>query len=99
MFPGIVPVAVPLQKRRDAGDAQGRQLFLAYATGLFDMAGLENAADRAEAVMALDLGPGRLPALLVLGSEDPHQFTPQHGTDLLSFFAGVFERALRKWLA
>lgn len=54
---------------------------------------------RSEAVMALDLGPGRLPALLVFGSEDPHQFTPQHGTDLLSFFAGVFERALRKWLA
>jgi uncharacterized protein YigA (DUF484 family) len=37
--------------------------------------------------------------MLVLGSEDPHQFTPQQGTDLLAFFTGVFERAMRRWLA
>lgn len=54
---------------------------------------------RSEALMSLDLGEGRLPALLVFGSEDPHQFSPQHGTDLLTFFAGVFERCLRNWLA
>lgn len=54
---------------------------------------------RSEAVMMLDLGDGRLPAMLVFGSEDPHQFTPQHGTDLLTFFAGVFERTLRSWLS
>lgn len=52
-----------------------------------------------EASLRLDLGTGRLPGLLVLGSEDPHQFTPQHGTDLLAFFAGVFERAMRRWLS
>lgn len=54
---------------------------------------------RSEACLRLNLGAGRLPALLVLGSEDPHQFTPQHGTDLLTFFAGVFERAMCRWLA
>jgi len=54
---------------------------------------------RSEACLKLDLGAGRLPGLLVLGSEDPHQFTPTHGTDLLGFFAGVFERAMRRWLA
>ncbi len=54
---------------------------------------------RSEACLRLDLGAGRLPGLLVLGSEDPHQFTPQHGTDLLTFFAGVFERAMRRWLS
>lgn len=54
---------------------------------------------RSEACLRLDLGTGRLPGLLVLGSEDPHQFTPQHGTDLLTFFAGVFERAMRRWLS
>ena len=54
---------------------------------------------RSEACLRLDLGAGRLPGLLVLGSEDPHQFTPQHGTDLLTFFAGVFERAMCRWLA
>jgi uncharacterized protein YigA (DUF484 family) len=33
-----------------------------------------------------------------MGSEDPHQFRPSHGTDLLTFFAGVFERQMRRWL-
>jgi len=54
---------------------------------------------RSEAVLKLDFGTGRLPGMLVLGSEDPHHFKPNQGTDLLSFFAGVFERAMRRWLA
>ncbi len=54
---------------------------------------------RSEACLRLDFGPGRLPGLLVMGAEDPHQFTPQQGTDLLAFFGGVFERAMRRWLA
>ncbi|NAZ36753.1 DUF484 family protein [Rubellimicrobium sp. CFH 75288] len=59
----------------------------------------ERAADiRSEACLRLDLGEGVRPAMLVLGSEDPHHFSPQQGTDLLGFFAGVFERTLRRWL-
>lgn len=54
---------------------------------------------RSEACLKLDFGPNRLPGMLVMGSEDPHQFSPQQGTDLLSFFAGVFERTMRRWLA
>ena len=54
---------------------------------------------RSEAVMRLDLGEGRLPAMLVFGSEDPAMFRSTHGTDLLAFFAGVFERLMRRWLA
>lgn len=54
---------------------------------------------RSEACLKLDLGTGRLPGMLVMGSEDPHLFTPQQGTDLLTFFAGVFERTMRRWLA
>lgn len=54
---------------------------------------------RSEALIRLDLGEGRLPGLLVLGAEDPHQFAPGQGTDLLAFFGGVFERAMRRWLA
>lgn len=54
---------------------------------------------RSEAALRLDFGEGRLPGLLVMGAEDPHHFTPQHGTDLLAFFAGVFERAMRRWLS
>lgn len=51
-----------------------------------------------EALLRLELGEGRLPGLLVMGSEDPHQFRPAQGTDLLTFFAGVFERLMRRWL-
>ena len=54
---------------------------------------------RSEAALRLDLGQGRLPGLLMLGAEDPHQFRPAQGTDLLSFLAGVFERTMRRWLA
>jgi uncharacterized protein YigA (DUF484 family) len=34
-----------------------------------------------------------------MGAEDPHQFKPGQGTDLLAFFGGVFERAMRRWLS
>ena len=51
-----------------------------------------------EAWLALDLADGRGPGLLVLGSGDPDQFAPGQGTELLEFLAGVFERALRRWL-
>ena len=54
---------------------------------------------RSEALMKLDFGKGRLPGMLVFGAEDPHQFKTTHGTDLLTFFAGVFERTMRRWLA
>ena len=54
---------------------------------------------RSEACLKLDFGDGRLPGLLVMGAEDPHMFGPQQGTDLLAFFTGVFERAMRRWLS
>ncbi|KFE35784.1 DUF484 family protein [Thioclava atlantica] len=53
---------------------------------------------RSEALMRLDLGEGRMPGMLVMGAEDPHHFKPSQGTDLLAFFAGVFERTMRRWL-
>lgn len=60
----------------------------------------EPAADlRSEALMRLDMGKGRLPGLLAMGSEDPHRFKPGQGTDLLAFFTGAFERVLRRWLS
>ena len=54
---------------------------------------------RSEALMKLDFGAGRLPGMLVMGCEDPHHFKPTQGTDLLAFFAGVFERTMRRWLS
>ncbi|MEO1798469.1 MAG: DUF484 family protein, partial [Pseudomonadota bacterium] len=35
----------------------------------------------------------------VMGSEDPHLFSPNQGTDLLEFFGGIFERTMRRWLS
>ena len=54
---------------------------------------------RSEALLRLDFGTGRLPGLLALGAGDPHRFKPAQGTDLLGFFGGVFERAMRRWLS
>lgn len=54
---------------------------------------------RSEACLHLNFGNGRLPGMLLMGSEDPHHFAPQQGTDLLTFFAGVFERSMRRWLS
>ena len=54
---------------------------------------------RSEAALKLDFGDGRLPGMLVMGSEDPHHFKPSQGTDLLAFFTGVFERSMRRWLS
>lgn len=59
----------------------------------------DGAEVRSEAVLAVDLGEGRRPAMLVLGAADPAQFRPGQATDLLAFFGGVVERALRRWLA
>ena len=53
---------------------------------------------KSEACLKIDLGEGRMPAMLVMGSEDETLFTPQQGTDLLAFFAGVFERVVRRWM-
>lgn len=53
---------------------------------------------RSEALLPFDLGPGRRPALLVMGSFDPARFSPAQGTDLLRFFAQVFRLVLIGWL-
>lgn len=53
---------------------------------------------RSEAIMRLDFGAGRLPGLLIMGSVDAECFKSGQGTDLLTFFAGTFERAMRRWL-
>ena len=53
---------------------------------------------RSEALLPLDLGPGRRPALLVMGSRDVGRFSPAQGTDLLRCFAQVFRLVLIGWL-
>lgn len=70
-----------------------------FHAGQDSLFGDRTAYIQSEACLILDLGPDRLPGMLVMGSEDPQQFTPQQGTDLLTFFTGVFERVMRRWLA
>ncbi|MEM9319442.1 MAG: DUF484 family protein, partial [Pseudomonadota bacterium] len=60
--------------------------------------GEDDAWIRSEALLQLDLGKGRRPAMLALGAEDAHQFRATQGTDLLAFFASAFERLMRRWL-
>ena len=77
----------------------GRPVVLRSVTALsVDFYGENAEAIQSEALMKLDLGPNRLPAMLVFASEDPSQFKSTHGTDLLAFFAGTFERVMRRWL-
>ncbi|WP_158968899.1 DUF484 family protein [Chachezhania sediminis] len=92
MGPGFVQTYI---SRGDTGrQVVLRQLRHAGA----DIYGAKAGRVRSEACMVLDLGTGRAPALLVIGSGDAKQFSPQQGTDLLAFFAGVFERTMRQWL-
>ena len=85
----------------DAGrGAPSRQVTLRQVQeGHFAIYGKSQEWVRSEACLRLNFGPGRLPGMLVMGAEDPHQFSPQQGTDLLGFFAGVFERTMRRWLS
>ncbi len=77
-----------------------RQVVLRQCDGASERMHGQQAGDiRSEVAMRLDLGAGRLPGMLVMGSEDPHQFKPGQGTDLLSFFVGVFERQMRRYLS
>lgn len=81
------------------GGGAGRQIVLRQIeAGTHRLFAASAAWVRSEAALALDLGEGRRPGLLVLGSEDPHHFAPGQGTELLDFLGGVFERLLRRAL-
>ena len=60
--------------------------------------GMDSTWVKSEACIILDFGSARLPGMLAFASDDPHQFSANHGTDLLSFMGSVFERAMRRWL-
>ena len=83
----------------DGHDRPARKVTLRRATGLADeIYGEGETWVQSEAVLRLDLGEGRMPGILALGSEDPQRFHPDQGTDLLAFFTGALERMLRRWL-
>lgn len=94
--PGFVDEYLTLGRPMTARQVTLRQISSEGETGIY---GDKSEFIKSEACLKLDLGHGRLPAMLVMGAEDPHQFTPQQGTDLLGFFAGVFERSMQRWLS
>lgn len=51
---------------------------------------------RSEALLPLDMGDAR--GLLALGAADPELFSPDQGTDLLTFVAGAVQRLLIRHL-
>lgn len=98
----VLSVAEPgfVARYIENGRGGARQVTLRQLSGGVDTLHAGAAAPvRSEACLRLDFGEGRLPGMLVLGAEDPLHFTPKQGTDLLTFFAGVFERAMRRWLS
>lgn len=61
-------------------------------------AALHGAPVASEALIPLDLGPSRMPALLLMGSDEPGRFSAAQGTDLLRFFGQAFRLVLMGWL-
>ncbi len=97
----VLTVAEPgfVSRYMNDGRPTSRQVVLRQTHGASGRVHGDRCDDiRSEVAMRLDLGTGRLPGMLVMGSEDPHQFRPGQGTDLLSFLVGVFERAMRRFL-
>lgn len=96
----VVPRGFAATYMTNGRDIAPRPIVLRPATPLASSVyGPQAVEIRSEALMKLDFGTGRLPGMLVFGSEDPHMFKAQHGTDLLAFLAGAFERMMRRWLA
>ncbi|MDO5606121.1 MAG: DUF484 family protein [Paracoccus sp. (in: a-proteobacteria)] len=61
-------------------------------------AGLHGAPVASEALIPLDLGAGRMPAMLLMGASEPGRFSAAQGTDLLRFFGQAFRLVLLRWL-
>jgi uncharacterized protein YigA (DUF484 family) len=53
---------------------------------------------KSEALVVIQLGAGKQPGVLALGSNDAEQLTGGQATDLLLFYGAVFERVMRRWL-
>ena len=80
-------------------DVRLRQVTLRQCAGAArEMFGEDGDRLRSEAILHLDLGAGRPPALLVFAAEDAQQFGATQGTELLAFFTAAFERVLVRHL-
>ena len=77
------------------GQASGEVILRRAASAT---AGLHGVDIVSEALIPLDLGPGRMPAMLLMGSAEPGRFSAAQGTDLLRFFGQAFRLTLLGWL-
>lgn len=93
--PGFVDRYLSFDRGGPARDAIMREIHQANPM----VYGTQSGQLQSEACLKLNLGEGRLPGMIAMGAKDPRHFTPQLGTDLLTFFAGVFERSMRHWLS
>lgn len=81
------PGAAPLTALRAVDRGVAQEVFGPGAAGM-----------GSEAVVRLDFGAGARPGMLVFGAEDPERFGPEQGSDLILFFGGVVQRAIRRWV-
>lgn len=95
----VMPAAAVAAYRDDRHRARAVPVQLrVVAHGDPHVYGVAAADIRSEALVEMDMGLGRAPALLVLGSDDPAHFAPGQATDLLELFTRVCERMLRSWM-
>lgn len=85
---GTIGLVVAAGRRAPRGD----DILLRSAPALTRT--LHGRAVASEALMPVDLGPGRPRAMMLMGSADAGRFQPAHGTDLLRFFLQAFRLVL-----
>ena len=90
--PGTVSRAIAGGRR---GQPSGEVILRRVASAT---AALHGGSAASEALIPLDLGPNRMPALLLMGSDEPGRFSAAQGTDLLRFFGQAFRLVLLRWL-
>ena len=90
--PGTVSRAIAGGRR---GQPSGEVILRRVASAT---AALHGGSAASEALIPLDLGPNRMPALLLMGADEPGRFSAAHGTDLLRFFGQAFRLVLLRWL-
>lgn len=99
---GVVAMQPPgfiVDYMRQTPTAPARRIVLRQAVPFEgDLYGAAGGSIRSEALMRLDLGRGRGEAMLALGATEAQHYKPGQATDLLTFFTGVVEKVLRRWL-
>lgn len=73
-------------------------LLQSYAAGHYELFGQGADSIRSLALLRLEPGEGQPAGVIAFGSQDPEWFTPDQGTDLISFLAGIISRRMAQLL-